>query len=62
MAATNEYLKRRAEYSVAHTEVLVTTVSHYGPFHKDKIIRWAKSTLTKAEVSTKNFSSRSCRS
>ena len=62
MATTNEYLKRRAEYSVAHTKVLVTTVSPYGPLHKGKITRWVKSTPTKAEVSTKNFSSHSCRS
>ena len=38
MAATNEYLKRRAEYNVAHTKFLFTTVSPYGPPPKETIL------------------------
>ena len=37
MAATKEYLKRRAEYNVAHTKFFFTTVSPYGPPQKDAI-------------------------
>ena len=39
MAATKEYLKRRAEYNVVHTKFLFTTVSTFGPPHKDTIAR-----------------------
>ena len=62
MAATKEYLKRRAEYNVAHTKFLFTTVSPYGPPHKDTIARWVKNTLTQAGVNTNTFSSHSFRS
>ena len=62
MAATKEYLKRRTEYNVAHTKFLFTTVSPYGPPHKDTIARWVKNTLTQAGVNTNIFSSHSCRS
>ena len=34
MAATNEYLERRAEYNITHKKFLFTTVSPYGPPHK----------------------------
>ena len=61
LTATQEYLKRRAEY-IAHTKFLFTTVSPYGPPHKDAIARWMKNTLTQAEVNTDIFSSHSCRS
>ena len=46
MAATKEYLKRRAEYNIAHTNFLFTTVSPYGLPHKDTIARWVKNTHT----------------
>ena len=49
MAATNEYLKCRAEYNVAHTKFLFTTVSHYGPPYKETIARWVKIHLRKQE-------------
>ena len=62
MAATKEYLKRRAEYNVAYTKFLFTTLSLYVPPHKDRIVRWVKNTLTQAGVNTNNFSSHSCRS
>ena len=62
MAATKEYLKRRAEYNIAHTKFLFTTKSPYGPPHKDTIARWVKNTLTQAGVNTNIFSSHSCRS
>ena len=62
MTAINEYLKHRADYNVAHAKFLFTTVSPYGPSHKDIIARWMKNTLTHAEVNTKIFSSYSCRS
>ena len=62
MAATKEYLKRRAEYNIAHTKFLFTTKSPYGPPHKDTIARWVKNTLTQAGVNTDIFSSHSCRS
>ena len=62
MAATKEFLKRRTEYNVAHTKFLFTTVSHYGPPHKDTIAIWEKNTLTQAGVNTNIFSSHSCRS
>ena len=55
MAATNEYLKRRAEYNVAHTIFLFTTVSSYGPPHKGTIARWVKNTLSQVEVNKKIF-------
>ena len=38
MAATKDYLKRRAEYNVAHTKFLFTTVSPYGPPPKETIL------------------------
>ena len=57
MAATMEYLKHRAEYNVGHTNFLFTTVSPYGPPHKNTIARWVKNTLAQAV-----FSSHSCRS
>ena len=60
MAATKEYLKRRAEYSVAHTKFLFTNVNPYGPPHKDTIARWVKNTLAQAGVNAKCFSSYSC--
>ena len=53
MAATKEYLKRRAECNVAHTKFLFITVSTYGPPHKDTIGRWVKNTLTQTGVNTK---------
>ena len=62
MAATKGYLKHRAEYNIAHTKFLFTTVSPYGPPHKDTIARWVKNTLTQAGVNTDIFSSHSCRS
>ena len=62
MAATKEYLKRRAECNVAHTKFLFITVSPYGPPHKDTIGRWVKNTLTQTGVNTKIFTSHSCRS
>ena len=62
MAASKEYLKRRAEYDFAHTKFLFATVSPYGPPHKDTIARWVKNTLAQAGVNTKIFSSHSCRS
>ena len=62
MAATNEYLKCRAEYNVAHTKFLFTTVSHYGPPYKETIVRWVKNTLTQAGVNINIFSSHSWRS
>ena len=61
MAATKEYLKRQAEYNVAHTEFFFTTASPYGPPHKDTIARWVKNTLAQAGVNTKIFSFHSCR-
>ena len=62
MAATKEYLKRRAEYNVTHTKVLFTTVSHFGPPHKETIARWVKNTLAQAGMKTNIFLSHSCRS
>ena len=62
MAATKEFLKCRTEYNVAHTKFLFTTVSPYGPPHKDTIAIWEKNTLTQAGVNTNIFSSHSCRS
>ena len=62
MAATMEYLKCMAEYNVADTKFLFTTVSPYGPSHKDTIATWVKNTLTQAAVNTNFFSSHSCRS
>ena len=62
MAATKEYLKCRAEYNVAHTNFLFTTVSPYGLPHKDIIARWVKNTLAQTGVNAKNFSSHSCKS
>ena len=47
---------------IAHTKFLFTTVSPYGPPHKDTIARWVKNTLTQAGVNTNIFSSHSCRS
>ena len=38
MAATNECLKCSAEYNVAHTKFLFTTVSPYGPPPKETIL------------------------
>ena len=61
MAVTKEYLKRRAEYSVAHAKFLFANVNPYGPPHKDAIARWVKNTLAQAGVNTKCFSSYSCR-
>ena len=55
MAATKEYLKHRAEYNIAHTKFLFTTVSPCGPPHKDTIARWVKNTLTQAGVNTDIF-------
>ena len=40
--STREYLKRRAEYNDVHTKFLFTTVSPYGPTHKDAIATWVK--------------------
>ena len=60
MAATKEYLKLRTEYNIAHTKFLFTTVSPYGPPHKDTTARWVKNTLTQAGVITDIFS-HSCR-
>ena len=62
MAATKEYLKRRAEYNVAHTKCLFTTVSPCGPSQSDTIARWVKNKLAQTGVNTKIFSSHSCRS
>ena len=62
MSATKEYLKRRAEYNVAHTKFLFTTLSPYGPSHKDTIARWVKYTLARAGVNSNIFSFYSCRS
>ena len=61
IAATKEYLKRRAECNVAYKKFLFTTISPYGPPHKDTIARWVTHTLTQAGVNT-NISSHSCRS
>ena len=61
MAATKEYLKRWTEYNVAHTKFLFTTVSPYGPPHKDTIARLVKHTLTQAGVNTNIFSFHSFR-
>ena len=61
MPATKEYLKRRTECNVAHTKILFTTISPYGPPHKDTIARWVTHTVTQAGVNT-NISSHSCRS
>ena len=44
MAATKEY---PTEYNVAHTKILITTLSPYGLPHKDTIARRVKNTLTK---------------
>ena len=55
MAATKEYLKRRAECNVTHTKVLFTTVSHFGPPHKETIARWVKNTLAQAGMNTNIF-------
>ena len=57
MTATKEY---PTEYNVAHTKFLITTISPYGPPHKDTIARWVKNTLTKSS-SEYIFSSHSCR-
>ena len=62
MAATKEYLKRRAKYNVNHTKFLFTTVSSYDPPHRDTIVRWVKNTLAQAGVNTNIFSSHSYRS
>ena len=62
MAAAKEYLKRRAEYNVAHTKFSFTTVNPYASPHKDPITRWVKNTFTKAGMNTKMFSCHSCRS
>ena len=48
MAAAKEYLKRRAEYIVADTKFLFTTVSSCGSSHKHTIARWVKNTLAQA--------------
>ena len=43
MAATNECLKRKAEYNVSHTMFsLFTTVSPYGLPHKGTLGRFVK--------------------
>ena len=62
MAATKEYIKRRAEYNIVHTKFLFTTASPYGPPHKYTIARWVKNRLTQAGVNTNILSSHSCRS
>ena len=62
IATTKEYLKRRAEYNIAHTKFLFTTKSPYGPPDKDTIARWVKNTLTQAGVNTDIFSCHSCKS
>ena len=59
--ATNEYLKRRSEYHVAHTKFLFTKVCTYGPLHKHTVARWVKNTLTQAAVNTVFFSRHSFR-
>ena len=53
MAATNECLKRKAEYNVSHAMFsLFTTVSPYDLPHKGTLGRFVKNTLTQARVNT----------
>ena len=60
MAPTKGYLRRRAQYNVAHTKLLFATVSSYDPTHKETIVRWVKSSMAQAGVHT-FFSFHSCR-
>ena len=60
MAPTKGYLRRRAQYNVAHTKLLFATVSSYDPTHKETIVRWVKSSMAQAGVNT-FFSFHSCR-
>ena len=55
MAATKEYVKRRAQYNIAYTKFLFTTVSPFGPPHKDTIAGWVKNTLTQEGVTSDIF-------
>ena len=62
MNATNQYLKRRTEYNVAHTKFLFTTLSSHRAPHKIKIARWVKNTFSKAGLDANIFSSHNCNS
>ena len=50
------------QFNVAHTKFLFTTVTPYGPPHKEAIARRVNYTLAQAGVNTNFFSSHTCRS